>query len=355
MTPGKNLKDWLFSTLSNQSQFTHYSPTIRASIKAWRSIHDFTWNNVRTKLVQTPLTVLPFLSPNLDIPKWISDKFTHLESLRTLILAKPFSHMQKEYAAPANDFFIFFRIQQCLPTYPSLDRRLPIKLWNFLFTNNTHSKGISLVYSTLQEKMSFNKSKPIKDWENDLKTQYTDLQWQTAIKSIYKTTNCTALWEIVHKTRMRWYLTPQRITQFYPLISPDCWRNCSIIGTLMHIMWSCPPIRNLWSEIEHKLQQILQYPIILTPELSILNLTIESVPPQLRLITTHVLLATKLLITRNWKTTNIPASSDVIELVHKHYTYESVLARGKPSYYKMHALWLPWAQWYENIKSNVSQ
>lgn len=241
----------------------------------------------------------------------------------------------------------YYRLQKCLAAHPTLENALPIKIWNFLFTDNTNSTGTSLFYSTLQEKAVFHKSKPINDWEHDLPTQFTDQQWQTAIKSIYKATNCTSLWELTQKTMMRWYLMPQRLSKFQPLSTPFCWRECTHAGTLLHIMWACPSIRKLWSKIENILQNILLYPIILTPQLSILNLTIELIPPKLRLITTHVLLATKLLITRRWKTTEIPCSAEVIALVQNHYTYESLLSRGKPSYSRLHELWLPWAHWYE--------
>lgn len=148
----------------------------------------------------------------------------------------------------------------------------------------------------------------------------------------------------MQKTMMRWYLTPQQMAKFQSLSTPVCWGECTYTGTLLHIMWTCQSIRKLWSEIENILQKILQYPIILTPQLGILNLTIELIPPKLRLITTHVLLATKLLITRRWKT-EIPSSAEVIALVHNHYIYETVLSRGKLSYSKTHELWLPWAQW----------
>lgn len=148
LTPGKNLKDWLFSTLSGQSYLNHYSPAIRASIKAWKTLHDIKWSHLPTKTIRIPLTVFPLLSPDLKVPTWLSAQATHIATLRPKILDKPFSQMQNEYDAPAKDYFTYYRLQKCLAAHPSLEKALPIKMWNFLFTDNTRSKGTSLFYST---------------------------------------------------------------------------------------------------------------------------------------------------------------------------------------------------------------
>ena len=140
-------------------------------------------------------------------------------------------------------------------------------------------------------------------------------------------------------------MTPHRIAKFY---THTCWRDCGLPGTLIHIFWSCPHIRQLWTDIERTLQEILHLPIALSPHLAILNLTIEDIPPNLRLVTTHVLLATRLLIARKWKTKDTPTLIEVIALVQSHFTYETILSRGKPTFTKMINLWNPWILWYTN-------
>lgn len=142
----------------------------------------------------------------------------------------------------------------------------------------------------------FIKSKPLLDWENDLQTQFTDAQWQTPITSIYKATNCTSLWELTQKTLMRWYLTPIRLAKFHKHTPQECWRNCGHSGTLLHILWSCPHVTQLWKNVETMLREILHCSITITPQLAILNLNIDDFPPYQKSMITHVLLATKLFL-----------------------------------------------------------
>lgn len=150
----------------------------------------------------------------------------------------------------------------------------------------------------------------------------------------------------MHKIHLRWYLTPQRMAKFHPQSSSKCWRECNHIGTLSHILWSCPALITLWKEVECFIQDICHLPIKLTPQLAILNLNTELLPPPFRLVITHILLATRLLITRRWQTTLSPTLTEVITLVHSHYAYESIISKGKPSYSKIHNLWYPWSNWY---------
>lgn len=86
--------------------------------------------------------------------------------------------------------------------------------------------------------------------------------------------------------------------------------------------------------------------ITITPQLAILNLNIDDFPPYQRSMITHVLLATKLLITRNWKSDNIPSLTEVTNLVQTHFTYETLLSRSKQSHTKTLTRWNPWVLWY---------
>lgn len=202
----------------------------------------------------------------------------------------------------------------------------------------------NLLYTS--RKLVFHKSKPFKDWEEDMQAHFSDQQWQSAFKSIFKATCCTSLWELSHKIYLRWYLTPQKIAKFQTLTSPTCWRGCQHTGTLLHTLWFCPAITNLWTDMEHILQDIFHSPMTFKPQLAILNLNTKSVPPSWRIVTTHILLVTRLLITRYWKSQMSPTITEVITLVQLHYTHESILSRGKPSHLKTSNLWFPWEQWY---------
>lgn len=225
-----------------------------------------------------------------------------MHKLCSITTNKSFSQVSKDHNAPTKHYLIYFRLQNCLTANTSIEGALPTKLWNYFFTEHSNTKGTSLIYSLLQKKNMFHKSKPLLDWEKDLQIQFTDAQWQTAITSIYKAITCTSLWELTQKTLMRWYLTPSRLATFHKHTSHECWRNCGKPGTLLHILWSCPHVSQLWKEVEIMLQTImlqdtLHSLVALTAQLAIPNLNIDDIPTYQRSVTTHILLATKLLIT----------------------------------------------------------
>lgn len=345
-TPGPNLTDWLFSTPVNNHSLLQYSPPIQATIKAWRILHHTRWSRLPTKPLLIPINTLKHLTPDLLFPQWLSDKIKYTQDLRNITSTKSYPQVQKEYSAPTKDFLTYYRLKKCLTTYPSLEGALPIKLWEFFFSDNTKPKGVSLIYLLLQEKNTFFKSKPLLDWETDLNLQFTDYQWLTAINSVYKATSCTSLWEVTQKTLMRWYLTPHRLAKFNIHASHDCWRGCGQTGTLLHILWTCPHLQQLWLGVQNMLREVLHLPITLTPQLAILNLNIDELPTHLRQVTVHILLATKLLLTRNWKSNIIPPIAEVVKVVQTHYTYETLLSRGSQHHSKTLDLWNPWYKWH---------
>lgn len=140
------------------------------------------------------------------------------------------------------------------------------------------------------------------------------------------------------------FLTPRRLSTIYPQLPSTCWRDCGQTGTCSGHAHGWP-LHGL-SEIAKMINDLTQLNITLTPQLETLNITIDVIPPQLRLVITHMLLATRLLIARNWKTSNIPTVADVVALVQTHYTYESMMSRGNSSHSKLANLWVPWEHWY---------
>lgn len=163
MTPDTNLTNWLFSTTTSRPHLHHYSPTIQASVKTWRTLHYTKWSHHLTKPLHIPINTLKLLTPDLLFPSWITEQVTHTYELRTIATSKSFLQIQKDYNALAKDYFTYYRIQQCLAANPFLEGSLPIKIWNYLFSDNPDPKGASLIYSILQEKNMFHKSKPFTD------------------------------------------------------------------------------------------------------------------------------------------------------------------------------------------------
>lgn len=104
-------------------------------------------------------TLCHLVSPDSIIPAWISEQVTHTSEVWAMILHKSFAQIQATFNAPNKDYFNNYRIQQCLLAHPHLEGTIPTRVWNY-FSNSTDSKGISLIYSTLQKRRCFENLNP---------------------------------------------------------------------------------------------------------------------------------------------------------------------------------------------------
>lgn len=130
-----------------------------------------------------------------------------------------------------------------------------------------------------------------------------------------------------------------------------CWRNCNNIGTIYHIFWDCPRTRTLWEKIFDIIAQITNQQIQPNPGLAILSLDIDLLPRVYRKIVSHVLLSTRLAITRHWKAQEIPKITEIITTTNTHITYEKMFASSQGNLQVSYNQWKPWTDWYNLRKT----
>lgn len=104
-------------------------------------------------------------------------------------------------------------------------------------------------------------------------------------------------------------------------------------------------IQHYWKTIFQVLSDIAKQSTPPTPELAILNLNIESVPQPFRHVTTHILLAARLSITRLWKTDRTPSVEHTFDMVNHYYSYEITMAASGGLLAREKRAWQPSEQW----------
>lgn len=166
------------------------------------------------------------------------------------------------------------QIGHLLKKNPQILTFLPEKVTRYYQSTTNSEKGISVICTSLQDKNTCDKSQSIRVWEQDIIVEYKTQHWEKAFHLIYTSTKCTNLWEMQQKITLQWYLTPYRISEIYPEASPQCWRLCGGTGTLYHILWSCPQLRLLWSQVERLLSIITGTQQLLTLGMALLSLDI---------------------------------------------------------------------------------
>lgn len=187
-------------------------------------------------------------------------------------------------------------------------------------------------------------------WEADLAHCYSDKQRQHALQTIYRATKCSAFWKLTEKLSLRWYMTPTKIASFSPQNPGTCWRCKEAKGDMIQIFWTCSHVQEYWKNIFKNISDITNSPVHSSPELAVLNLTIKKIPKPFRHVTTHILLATRLSLTRLWKTDQIPTIANTIDLVNLHYSYETIMATNNSQVTKTQDIWKPWSQWSRAAK-----
>lgn len=150
---------------------------------------------------------------------------------------------------------------------------------------------------------------------------------------------------------MHWQLTPSELFTFKTQSTISCWRKCGYNSTTHHIFWLCSCLKGFWLGILDILSKLTKTCFTLASQLVVINLNIELISAQFRLVVTCVLLAARLLIAQNWRTTTIPSLPDVIDLRKTHYTYERLQALEKSSCTNTNKVWLPWIPWYEEYSN----
>lgn len=167
------------------------------------------------------------------------------------------------------------QIRHCLLKISYNHQTIQASAWSFLTSSTPIQKGITIFYNIFQQKCTFTKSSPYKQWEDDLGQSFKTYQYTKACKTTQKATCCWTLWELTIKITLRWYQTPDKILRYSPQLSNKCWRNCGLKGGILHILWTSPILSSYWTAVFTIISDITHQQVPLNPALAILSLGIE--------------------------------------------------------------------------------
>lgn len=88
-------------------------------------------------------------------------------------------------------------------------------------------------------------------------------------QSSSKLSHCINHSEIMCKIQLKWYLTPVRFNNIKPDAYRFCWRQCGAVGMQFHMLWQYPVTSSFWCDVAQLLIEVLQYKVILSPELAV--------------------------------------------------------------------------------------
>ncbi|XP_018421345.1 PREDICTED: uncharacterized protein LOC108794750 [Nanorana parkeri] len=149
-------------------------------------------------------------------------------------------------------------------------------------------------------------------WDQDLGEVASEEDWKRRSRVTTRGLLNVSLSEANFKVFSRWYLVPSRLALMYPGTSPLCFRGCALEGTMYHIWWTCPRIRNFWGGVFNLIFRVVGIRVPRDPRLALLNDTIPETPKHTRRLINFIVLAAKVTIAKTWKTPRVPLSQNFI-------------------------------------------
>lgn len=104
----------------------------------------------------------------------------------------------------------------------------------------------------------------------------------------------------------RWYLTPSGLHRCFPSASNHCCRRGEEEGSLLHIFWSCPMLKNFWGEVRHIMQEFTEYNIPDDAAFFLLHHSKIPTKTYKKSLIRHLLNAEKVCIPLYWKQQSPP-------------------------------------------------
>ena len=82
-------------------------------------------------------------------------------------------------------------------------------------------------------------------------------------------------------TLHRAYITPCSLNKYDNTLSKSCWHGCEVEGTLMHLLWYCPPVKRFWLNVVKSLSRVLNIDIKPCKITCILGANMDTAKPKI--------------------------------------------------------------------------
>lgn len=196
----------------------------------------------------------------------------------------------------------------------------------------------NLIFADLKEK----DNQPCKKWEADLSIQLTDERWEQIFLNIHKGSTNVTTQENGYKIQARWYHTPVLLHKFKPDIPETCWRCHQERGTLLHIWWSCTPMKAFWSEVCRIITQVTTYNLDFTPAQFLLHFSSLPHTTYYKSLMMHMINAAKQCIPIHWNSQQIPTLKEWFTRIHKVAEIEKLILISRDTPTKFSRKWACW-------------
>lgn len=310
----------------------HDNPLLAFSQETWQASHkllslhpNFTlqtsiWHNKYLKIGKR----------TFSWPDWVKLGIVYIGDLFEGDTLFSFEQLRAKYGLPKKDFWKYLQLRSCILSHLKVSPLAPAtELHAKVKQENAFSIKASGFYSMLRKSQPPGYGGLKKCWERDLGEIIPDETWGNIIKSWYKVSREMQTRLMRYKIMNRIYWTPSKMARLGLRDSDVCWRCNTECGTLLHMLYSCPMIDPLWSEIVSFINNLLTTALVRHPLLCLLG-----VVPQGNGLNSHqsswcriALITGCRIILRHWKTQVVVSMVEWFNEMSKIASYEKLCYR----------------------------
>lgn len=222
-----------------------------------------------------------------------------------------FNEIKERYNVPQTHFFKFLQLRSFISSKQNHSLSCPpLTVLEELALNNQNGRGqISLLYDMFLSASKESSDSKRLAWSEDLNEEITDYEWQQICKEAQCFTINTKFKMIQYNWIMRTYLTPAKLSKFYPNTPDVCVKCQTHEGNLFHCVWKCEVLQVFWKGVLRLLSNITSTTIPVCPKLCILGLYPEDISlsrHEIKMVDLCLIHA-KRLIAMHWKSMSCPS------------------------------------------------
>ena len=282
---------------------------LRNSVKILKQIKGVL--NLPALSIYSPICHNPcFIPGTMDaaFTQW-SDK--GLCAIKDLYINKKFAsfaQLQTKFGLPSSHFFRYLQVRnlvrQSIPHFTSIPEQ---HSFFELLSKPPTSKHLISQFVNL-----FSLATPslhIKDtWVRDIGEVISDNLWTQGLARIKSCSINARLQCIQFKVIHQLHFSKTKLNRIFPSVSPTCDKCRSADGSLGHLFWSCPKLRNFWVDIFQLYSDL--YAIQLIPDSLIVILGCSNfsltLPSPLQQALAFGMIVAKRVVLREWKSVSPP-------------------------------------------------
>ena len=262
-----------------------------------------------------------------------------------------FNQIVDKYKLPQNQFWRYVQLRSTLSEWLGSPLSCPTgSPIEELLTKSPSNKGIApKIYRLLQEQLGDPLLKVKKQWIGDMAMDIPIKDWESCLNNIntmYKEAgNRFMQLKIIH----RWHQTPLQLYKWNLMPVDSCWRCGGGGASILHVLWSCPALKDWWNNIQEIMFEVLNKRFQISAKLSILGSTTELQDSDLSFFEKRwiilALTTAKRILLRHWRKSRPPPYEEWTSTMAQLAAFERVTYSllNRLDHYKL--IWSPFTNW----------